>query len=54
MLRSPLIRIIIGTILAIIVLGVLRYKPWERGEQQTASDDDKPREQLSVGFLPVT
>jgi hypothetical protein len=53
MLRSPLIRIIIGTILAIIVLGVLRYKPWQHGGQ-TAGDVDKPREQLGVGFLPVT
>jgi hypothetical protein len=53
MLRSPLIRIIIGTILAIIVLGVLRYKPWQSGDQ-TAGDVDKPREQLGVGFLPVT
>jgi hypothetical protein len=54
MLRSPLIRIIIGTILAIFVLGVLRYKPWQRGGEQTASDADQPREQLGVGFLPVT
>jgi hypothetical protein len=54
MLRSPLIRIIIGTILAIIVLGVLRYKPWQRSGDQTAGNIDKPREQLGVGFLPVT
>jgi hypothetical protein len=54
MFRSPLIRIIIGALLVIIVLGVLRYKPWQRGGQQTAGNVDKPREQLSVGFLPVT
>jgi hypothetical protein len=51
-MRSPIIRIVIGTILAIIVLGVLRYKPW-LGEQNS-SRVDSPREQLSVGFLPVT
>jgi hypothetical protein len=54
MLRSPLIRIIIGTILAIIVLGVLRYKPWQRSGDQIADNVDQPREQLGVGFLPVT
>jgi hypothetical protein len=54
MLRSPLFRIIIGTILAITVLGVLRYKPWQRSGEQAASNVGKPREQLSVGFLPVT
>jgi NitT/TauT family transport system substrate-binding protein len=52
MFRSPLHRIILGTVLVIIALAVLRYKPWQR--QQTATNVDKPREQLSVGFLPVT
>ncbi|MBO0723934.1 MAG: hypothetical protein J2P41_24120 [Blastocatellia bacterium] len=51
MLHSPLHRIIIGTLLAIIVLGVLRYKPWQ---EQTGNGVSRPREQLSVGFLPVT
>ncbi|MCI0336832.1 MAG: hypothetical protein L0226_04605 [Acidobacteria bacterium] len=54
MFRSPLVRIILVVILAITVLGVLRYKPWQRSGGQTAADADRPREQLSVGFLPVT
>jgi NitT/TauT family transport system substrate-binding protein len=43
MFRSPLIRIIIGTILAIIVLGVLRYKPWQRSGDQTAGNGESIR-----------
>jgi hypothetical protein len=38
----------------IAVLGLLRYKPWQRGAQQTAGLGDVAHEKLNVGFLPVT
>ena len=53
MLRSPIIRIIYGVILALIVLGTLRYKPWQRNDREQGGSS-RARDQLSVGFLPVT
>jgi NitT/TauT family transport system substrate-binding protein len=54
MFRSSATRWIIGVIAVIAVLGLLRYKPWQRGAQQTAGLTDEAREKLNVGFLPVT
>jgi hypothetical protein len=54
MFRSSAIRWIIGVIVVIAVLGLLRYKPWQRGAQQTAGLGDVAHEKLNVGFLPVT
>jgi hypothetical protein len=54
MLRSPIIRVIFGVILAVIVLAVFRYKPWQRAGEQISGGANQPREQLNVGFLPVT
>jgi len=54
MFRSSAARWIIGVIAVIAVLGLLRYKPWQRGAQQTAGLTDEAREKLKVGFLPVT
>jgi len=54
MFRSSAIRWIIGVIVVIAALGLLRYKPWQRGAQQTANLADEAREKLNVGFLPVT
>jgi hypothetical protein len=54
MFRSSAIRWIIGVIVVIAALGLLRYKPWQRGAQQTAGVADEAREKLNVGFLPVT
>jgi len=48
MLRSNVARVTLGVIALIAVLGLLRYKPWQR-EAPPAS-----RERLAVGFLPVT
>jgi hypothetical protein len=48
MFRSSASRWIIGLIVFIAVLSVLRFKPWQRGH------DAATREQLAVGFLPVT
>jgi len=53
MLRSPIIRIIYGVILALIVLGTLRYKPWNYNDREHKGSS-RPRDQLNVGFLPVT
>ena len=54
MFRSSATRWIIGVIAVIAVLGLLRYKPWQRGAQQTTGLTDEVREKLNVGFLPVT
>jgi NitT/TauT family transport system substrate-binding protein len=54
MFRSSAARWIIGVIAVIAVLGLLRYKPWQRGAQQNAGLTDEAREKLNVGFLPVT
>ena len=54
MFRSSAARLIIGVIAVIAVLGLLRYKPWQRGAQQSSGLTDEAREKLNVGFLPVT
>ncbi len=50
MLRSSVARWVLGAVLLIAVLGLVRFKPWQRGGG--AGGDG--RERLSVGFLPVT
>ena len=54
MFRSSAARLIIGVIAVIAALSLLRYKPWQRGAQQTAGQTSEAREKLNVGFLPVT
>jgi hypothetical protein len=54
MFRSSATRWIIGVIAVIAVLGLLRYKLWQRGAQQNAGSTDEAHEKLNVGFLPVT
>ncbi len=54
MFRSSGARWIIGVIAVIALLGLLRFKPWQRGAQQTADLASEARERLNVGFLPVT
>jgi hypothetical protein len=51
MLYSQLFRIASGVLLAIIILGVLRYKPWQSSE---GGKIEEARDKLTVGFLPVT
>jgi hypothetical protein len=48
MMKSPITRWTIGVVVVLVVLGVLRFKPWHRG------GDPAARQQLQVGFLPVT
>ena len=54
MFRSSATRWIIGVVMVIALLGLLRFKPWQRGAQQTADLANAARERLNVGFLPVT
>jgi NitT/TauT family transport system substrate-binding protein len=54
MFRSSAARWVIGVFAVVAALGLLRYKPWQRGAQETAIPVDEAREKLNVGFLPVT
>ena len=49
MIKSPITRWTIGVVVVLVVLGVLRFRPWHRG-----GDEQAARQQLQVGFLPVT
>ena len=50
MIKSPIVRWGIGVIVVIVVLGLLRFKPWQR----SGSEQGSGRQELAVGFLPVT
>ncbi|MES1215123.1 MAG: ABC transporter substrate-binding protein [Bacteroidota bacterium] len=53
-------RLIAGVILVIVVLGLLRYRPWSSNGSTNVRDvvhdgpNDKAQRQLTVGYLPVT
>jgi hypothetical protein len=49
MFKHPVTRWIVGVVVAIALLGLLRFKPWRQGGGPIAT-----RDQLQVGFLPVT
>ena len=51
MIRSPFVRWGLGAIALVVVLGVMRAKPWQWRDAPRGSD---ARESLAVGFLPVT
>jgi NitT/TauT family transport system substrate-binding protein len=60
-MKSPIVRWVLGAVLLVVVLGVLRARPWERPDGGTASRQstsdgvsEAERETLAVGFLPVT
>jgi hypothetical protein len=48
MIKSSIARWTIGVVVALAVLGLLRFKPWQRDGSSAV------RQQLHVGFLPVT
>jgi NitT/TauT family transport system substrate-binding protein len=48
--RSPLLRWGLGLLAVVVVLGVLRAKPWAPKEGR----ESEARQTLAVGFLPVT
>jgi hypothetical protein len=56
LLRSKLFQIAVGLIAFISVLGVLRFKPWQRGtgSRVVMTEGADGRQGLQVGFLPVT
>lgn len=62
MIRSSTARIVLAVVAAFALLGILRYKPWQRagGSQGVApgatgaSGSGEARAKLTVGFLPVT
>lgn len=51
MLKSSAVRGVLAVVAVIAALAFLRYKPWAAKQEQQAK---APREQLRVGFLPVT
>jgi hypothetical protein len=50
MMKSSLVRWVIGVVVIIGILGLIRFKPWKRG----GAEQSTQRQELSVGFLPVT
>jgi len=56
MLRSPITRWLIGIVAFIALLGVLRFKPWNRGSTGGlfSGQSSSTRQELKVGYLPVT
>jgi NitT/TauT family transport system substrate-binding protein len=53
MLRSHAARWILGSIAFAVLLGALRYKPWQQVTTPRVWEE-QPREELKVGYLPVT
>jgi len=62
MFRSSTARAAAIAVAVLVVLGLLRYKPWQHGSStgqpggggQAASVPEGARPKLTVGFLPVT
>ena len=55
MLRSSAVRVSMVVVAFFIVIGLLRFKPWQHSTTSgTGTETANGREQLSVGFLPVT
>ncbi|HEX9004955.1 MAG TPA: ABC transporter substrate-binding protein [Blastocatellia bacterium] len=55
MFRNTSVKIALGAIAVIAVLGLLRFKPWQRSASQPSGGDASlARAELNVGFLPVT
>lgn len=59
-MRSTGIKILVSVLVALTVLGLLRYRPFGKGKGSIASDviheggNKKATRELTVGFLPVT
>jgi len=56
MLHSTTARVALGIVILIAALGLLRFKPWQRAgnSPNSASTPSQQRQELAVGFLPVT
>jgi NitT/TauT family transport system substrate-binding protein len=53
MLRSPFVRWSAGALAVVVVLGILRARPWRQADTAAAAGAER-RDTLAVGFLPVT
>lgn len=59
-MKLSISRLIIGVVLVLLVLGLLRYRPWNRSGNITAREvihegsNKKAIRELTVGYLPVT
>ena len=53
MFRSSSVRWILGLLIVICVLATVKFKPW-RLALKTGQQQAQAREELNVGFLPVT
>src|SRR6185369_10615572 len=54
MFRNTGLKILLGAIVVIAILGLLRFKPWQHLKSQPGAETATARAQLNVGFLPVT
>lgn len=54
MKSSSLLRGLLIVVLVVVGLGVLRARPWERPSLTEGKVASGERQQLKVGFLPVT
>ena len=54
MFRSSVVRWVLGLLLLIAVLGVIKFKPWRLALRGAGPQEVEAREDLRVGFLPVT
>ena len=54
MLRNTTLKILLGVVAVIAILGLLRFKPWQRGQSRFQPEMADARAQLNVGYLPVT
>jgi NitT/TauT family transport system substrate-binding protein len=60
MMRLTFIHIVIGVVVTVTLLGLLRYRPWDRNKSASSRDpihmgsNKKAERELTVGFLPVT
>ena len=60
MMKLTFIHIVIGVIITVTLLGLLRYRPWDKNKSANSRDpihmgtNKKAERELTVGFLPVT
>ena len=55
MFRSSIVRWILGFVVFLAVIGMLRFRPWQRSDaKQAGPASADQREMLKVAFLPVT
>ena len=52
-LNSPFVKLALGVVIGVAVLGVLRFRPWQPRDAAGPAGG-APRQELQVGFLPVT